>query len=124
MRSGSDIRGSSLAQPAGGVLNRLDDLHIAGAAAQMPDHGVADLVLARIGVLVEQRLCRQDESRGAEAALDAALLHEGFLDLIELAAVSERCDGLDVLALRLHRQIEAGVDRLAVDENRAGAALA
>src|ERR1017187_3607064 len=109
---------------AGRVLDGLDDLDVTRAAAQMADHSCADIILVRIWVFVQQRLGGEDEARRAKSALYAAFLHERFLDLIEIAAGGETFDGLDVLALCFHREIEAGVDRLAVDENRAGAALA
>src|SRR6266545_895957 len=112
-----------LLEPAGRVLDSLDDLDVARAAAQMADQCFADVVLARIRVLVQQRLGGEDETRRAESALHAAFLHERCLDLIENPAFGETFDRLDVLALRLHREIEARVDRLAVDQDRAGAAL-
>src|SRR5450759_1325785 len=106
---------------AGRVLDGLDDLDVTRAAAQMADHSCADIVLAWIWIFVQQRLSGEDEARRAKSALYAALLHERFLDLIENTTFGETFDRLDVLALRLHGEIEAGVDRLAVDENRASA---
>jgi hypothetical protein len=55
--------------------------------------------------------------------LHTAFLHKRFLDLIENATFGETFDRLYVLALRLHGEIETRVDRVAVDENRASAAL-
>jgi hypothetical protein len=72
-----------------------------------------DVVLARAWVVVQQRLGGEDKTRRTKSALYAAFLHERFLDLIEGAAFGETFDGLDVLALRFDRKIEAGVDRLA-----------
>ena len=41
---------------------------------------------------------------------------------MQLVAVAEPFDGADVLALRLHREHQAGAHRLAVEDDRAGAA--
>src|SRR5438132_9330396 len=73
-RFGSSWRGNRGLTPIeffGGRLDRFDDLGIAGAAADVAGDAEADLVLARIGVLVEQRLRHHDHARGAEAALRA-----------------------------------------------------
>src|SRR5262249_49631009 len=58
------------------------------------------------------------------AALRRAELGERLLQRMQLAAVRHALDGLDLAALALDRQGEAGQDGLTVDEHRAGAALA
>src|ERR1039458_66095 len=105
------------------VLDSLDDLHVTRAAAQMTDHYFADFVLAWIWIIVQQRFCGEYESRRTKSALHTALLHKRFLDLIENPTFGETFDRLYVLSLRLHGEIETRVDRVAVDENRASAAL-
>src|SRR5450759_567484 len=105
------------------ILDSLDDLDVTRAAAQMADHCFANFVLARIWVIVEQRLGGEDEARRTKSALHTAFLHKRFLDLIENATFGETFDRLYVLALRLDGEIETRVDHLAVDENRASAAL-
>src|SRR5437868_10846531 len=42
--------------PEGGQLHRVEDLRVAGAAAQVPGEGFADLVARRRRVLGQQRL--------------------------------------------------------------------
>src|SRR5213592_3953564 len=67
-------------------LHRVDDVLVAGAAADVPRDGPADLLLARVGVLLQQRGGHQQHRRGAEAALQAVLLLEALLHGVELAA--------------------------------------
>src|SRR5687768_10420883 len=62
---------------------RLDDVLVAGAAAQVARQRLADLALGRAGVLLEIRLDRQQEARRAEAALEAVALPERLLDRVE-----------------------------------------
>src|SRR5262245_31710667 len=77
------------AQLVGGVLDGLDDLVVAGAAAQVAGDAVADLVLARVGVAGEQRARAHQHAGRAEAALQAVALPEAFLERMQLAARGE-----------------------------------
>src|SRR5258708_36197677 len=58
----------------GGVLHRLDDVHVARAAAEGAGDRLPDLELAGIGVAREQRVARDHHARRAAAALQALLL--------------------------------------------------
>src|SRR5450830_691660 len=89
----------------------------------MADHCVANFDLARIWVGVQQRLRGEDETRRTKSALHATFLHKRFLNLIGNATFGQTFDRLYVLVLSLHSEIETRVDHLAVDENRASAAL-
>ena len=114
---------------AGGVppaakLDGLDDLLVAGAAAQVAADARLDLVPAGVGVLVQQRLGRHDHAGGAVAALGGGLLDEGLLDGVELVVVAQALDGVHPAALGLERRVDAGGHRLAVHQDGAGAALA
>src|SRR6266540_2761180 len=60
-------------------LHRLDDVLVAGAAADVPRDGPADVLLRRVRVLLEQGRRHQQHRRGAEAALQAVLLLEAVL---------------------------------------------
>src|SRR5262247_2089024 len=71
----------------GRVLHGLDDVHVAGAPAQIPRDRLADLLLARVLVSLEQRARGHQHARGAEAALQAVLLGEAFLHRVELPAL-------------------------------------
>src|SRR5512145_2573772 len=81
-----------------GKLHRLDDLHVAGAAADVAPQGPADFVLRRARVAAEQAGRGHDEAGRAVAALGAELLVKAALDRGERAARSERLDGIDALA--------------------------
>src|SRR6266568_3798150 len=82
-----------LLHAAGGVLDRLDDVDVAGAAAQVPRDGLADLELARRRVPGQQRRRGHHHARRAEAALQAVLLPEAELDRVELALLLQALDG-------------------------------
>src|SRR5262245_2050507 len=70
----------------------------------------------------QQRRAGHDEAGSAEPALLRVVVPEGLLDRVELAVLFESFDGPNLLALRLDGQRRAGVDRLAVNDHRAGAA--
>src|SRR5262245_42085131 len=78
-------------QPVG-QLDRVDDRHVAGAAAEVPVHGGPDLLVGRVGVLVQQRTGGHDVAGGAEPALETGLREEGLLDRVELLPAGETLD--------------------------------
>src|SRR5579863_900492 len=80
------------AQRGGGVLHRLDDVHVTGAAAEVAGDRLADLQLAGIGVALQQRVARDHHARRAETALQTVLLPEAVLDGMELAFLLEALD--------------------------------
>src|SRR5215510_4645542 len=74
-------------QPCGGVLDRLDDVHVAGAAAQIARDRVTDVRLGRTGVAPEQRHARHHHARRAVPALQPVLLPEALLNRMQLAVL-------------------------------------
>src|SRR5437773_11728854 len=58
------------------VVDRLHDVHVAGAAAEVPGDGLADLHLGRLRVRGEERDGRHHHSGRAEPALQPVLLVE------------------------------------------------
>src|SRR5262249_16832899 len=105
------------------VLDGLDDVDVAGAAAQVPGDGLADVGLARVGVPGEERRARPHHARRAEAALQAVLLPEALLHGVELAVLLEAFDGGDLVPIRLDREHRARLDGRPVEKDRAGAAV-
>src|SRR5207302_8836857 len=105
-------------------LNRLDDLRVAGAAAQVAGKRLADLVARWIRAGFEQRARRQQDARRAVTALRSSQLGERRLQWMELGAVCHALDGRDGAALQLYRQQQAAQLRPAVDEHSACAAFA
>ena len=98
--SGQQRVGRGLAaQERAGQLDRLDDLHVAGAAAEVVAQGVPDLLGRGIGVDVEQRLGRHDHAGDAEAALHGPGQHEGLLDEVRVGRRAQALDGDDVGAV-------------------------
>src|SRR5207245_6121574 len=93
----------------GGELHRLDDLLVAGAAAQVPADRIADLRLGRVGIRIQEGLSRYQHARSAVAALQAVRLAEAVLQHAHRAVgLRETLDGGDAVAVRLHDVHEAG----------------
>src|ERR1044072_1813602 len=110
---------SPLAHLLGRVLHGLHDIDVTGAAAEIPRNGLADLLLARVLVLLEQRARRHQHARGAESALQAVLLGEALLHRMELAALLQPLDRGDLRAVGLHGEHRARLDRVAVEDHGA-----
>src|SRR6266480_3439669 len=114
---------SVLRYALGRELHRLDDLLVARAAAQVPADRVADLLLGRGRVRIQQALGRDEHSGGAVAALQTVRLAEAVLQHAHRAVgPRETLDGGDAVAVRLHGVHEAGPYRLPVEHHRARAA--
>ena len=107
----------------GGPQHGLHDVLVAGAAAQVARERPPDLVLGRVGVLVEEGLGGQHHPGRAEAALEAVLLLEPLLQRVQLAGAGEALDRGHLVAVGLHREHRAALHRLPVDQHRAGAAV-
>src|SRR5262249_53948292 len=112
------------AHPGGRELDRLEDLDVAGAAAEIPRQRLLDLIAARFRVLLQNRLRGEEEPGRAIPALRRAQVREGLLERMETARVRHALDGLDVPSLALEAQVQTGEHRLSVHEHRAGPALA
>src|SRR5262249_42875461 len=65
---------------------------------------------------------RHEEARSAESALQPVVLMKGLLERIEPLTVGEALDGLDVTAVHLNGEEQAGSHGRAVDDDRARAA--
>src|SRR6478609_6822368 len=95
-------------------LDRLDDVVIAGASADVAVERLADLFLARLRVVGEQLHRRHHHPRRAEAALQAVALAERRLHRVQLAVLGQALDGRDLAALHLCREDRARLDRAPV----------
>src|SRR5580704_41465 len=102
-------------------LHRPDDLGISGTTTEITRQIVADLVVARIGVRVEQLPRHEDEAGRTEAALKGTGVDESLLHGIERLAAFH---GLDRRTFNESGEIEAPRHRLAVDQDGAAAAQA
>src|SRR5687768_1265812 len=90
--SGTDGR-ASRRHLLGRPLDGLDDVLVAGAAADVPGDGPADVLLAGVRVVLQERRRRQHHARRAEPALQAVLLLEAFLDGVQLARPAQALHG-------------------------------
>src|SRR5262245_8060138 len=106
-----------------GVLNRVDDVLITGAAAEIAGDPLTDLALGRLRVVLQQSDRRHDHPGRAETALQPVFFPEAFLQRVQLAVRGEPLDRRDGRSVGLHREERAGLRAAAVDENGAGAAL-
>src|SRR3954468_6788412 len=107
----------------GGPADRRDDVLVARAAADAAGDRGADLLVARVGVRVQQPAARHQHAGGAEAALQGVMLVEALLYRVELALTLERLDRADLMAFAHGREDRARLDRLAVHEDDARAAV-
>ena len=73
-----------------------------------------DFLIRGTGVAVQDLLRDHDHARRTEAALQAVLIPEGFLDLVHLAVGGHPFDGQDPGAIALDREDGAALDSLAV----------
>ena len=104
------------------AVQRVDDRAIAGAAADIALERMRQVGLVR---LVERgRGRRHDHAGRAVAALEGLRIVERLLDGMHLAVLGEALDGRDLAALAAEGGHQAGVERLAVEPHRAGAAVA
>ena len=108
----------------GGVLNGVDDVLVAGAAAEIAGDALAYLALRRRRVVLQQRHRRHDHPRRAVAALEAVLFPEAVLQRMQVAVRREPLDRRDRRAVGLDREDRARLRAAAVDEDGAGSALA
>src|ERR1043166_218815 len=79
-------------------MDRGDDARISAAAAQVPLHGLRDLIVIRVWIFPEQRNAGDDHARGAVAALHGAGFEKRLLQRMHAAIFLEAFDGGDVAA--------------------------
>src|SRR5215470_11675857 len=67
-------------------LNRLQNILVAGAAAEIPRKPLFDFFLVRVRVFVQQLVSRHEKPGRAKATLQSVFFAKRFLDRMELAA--------------------------------------
>src|SRR2546425_285404 len=112
-----------VSHPPGGQLDRLEDLDVPSAAAQIAGQRLADLLARRFRPGVEERLRGAQNSGSAVAALRGAELRERHLQWIGVRAPRQPFDRDDRPILALEGEDQTRELRPAVEEHRAGAAL-
>ncbi len=108
---------------APGVADGVEDLRVAGAAAEHAAKRFLGLGAARAGFLFQQRGGGHQHPRRADAALGGAVAQEGALQAVQPVG-GEALDGGDVAADGGGGRRQAGADRLSVQQHGAGAAVA
>src|ERR671923_618302 len=93
-----------MASPHRRLVDGLDDVLVAGAAADVALEPVPDLRLGEpVAVRAEELDTGHDHPRRAEAALERVVLPESLLQRMELAAPRKALDGRDLAAVGLDR---------------------
>src|ERR1700716_2229757 len=105
-------------------LDRLDDVVVTGAAAEVALEPQSDLVLRRVGVALEQLLRRHDHAGRAEPALGAMLVPERLLEGMQRRTLGEALDGRDLRPVSLDSKDGAGLHAVAVELDGARPAVA
>src|SRR5262245_13022676 len=112
-----------IASPHSRLVDGLDDVLVAGAAAEValepaPDLGIGQAVTVR----AEQLDGAHDHPRRAETALERVPLPERLLQRMQLAVVGKPFDRRHLGAVRLNGEHGAGLHCVAVEVDRAGTA--
>jgi hypothetical protein len=105
-------------------LCRLDDVVIAGTAAEIRRERVSDLCVRRVWVIAQECRQRHQKTRSAETTLEAVRLTKGRLKRIQISGRSKTLDGLEIVSGGLNREHDARADRFCIEQNGAGAAHA
>src|SRR6476646_1517873 len=122
--SGDDWGGLGSREFSGGLLDRLDDVHVASATTEIAADALPDLGFVGVGVLAEQPSRLHDHPRRAEAALKAVLIPERLLERVERRLAGHPLDRLELATIRLDREHRARLRARAIDVDGAGAAVA
>jgi len=105
------------AQPLRRIERRGDDILIAGATAQIAGNGNAHLLLGRVRIVAQEFDERRQNARRAEATLKPVVFMEGLLQGMQLVGRGrDALDGENIVAVRLHREHQAGTRRAIIEE--------
>ena len=112
------------AHAGGGEFDRLVNLDVARAAAEIAGERRYDLFAAGLGINGQQFFGDEQEGGRAVAALRRARVGESFLQRMKAGRASHALDGFDAATFGVESEHEAGEHRAAVDEDGARAAFA
>src|SRR6185369_7136080 len=106
------------------LLHRLDDVLVAGASAQIAFELGTDRLFIRVRMPLHQVDSGEHHAGRAESALQAVAVLERSLHRVQLAVSrGETFDGGYLRSIRLRGEDRARLDRIAIDQDGAGAAL-
>src|SRR5438067_12141228 len=106
------------------LLNRRQNARVGAAAADVAAHPFADLIVAVRVIFFYQRDRGTDLARRAIAALKSVVFDKSSLHWMQLFAVRQSFNRRDLVALVHDREGKSRGHPPAIDQNRAGAALA
>jgi len=110
--------------PFGRVLDRFNDLHVAGAHAQIASQRFANFRFGWIGIALQKCMARHYHARRAVTALKSVVLDECFLDGTQFTVFCETFDRCDFTPIRLHREMKTGFYDFAIEQHGASPTLA
>ncbi len=116
-------RGATRSALGSNASDRLDDLAVGTAPAEVTGHRAANLIVGGIGGAREQRLRGEDLTGRAETTLHRVVTYECLLHRIQPTVDGEPFDRRDLVPLALERERDARVNRTPIQKNCTGAAL-
>src|SRR5467141_2149203 len=105
-------------------LDRLHDVDVSRAHAQVPRYPFPDLLLAGSRVVSQKVVGCEEHARGAVPALEAVVLPESLLYRVELRALRQSFDRQYLGAIDLLGEEQARLHQFPVQDDGAGSALA
>src|SRR5437868_12541188 len=93
---------------AGGLLDRGDETGVGAAATNVAAERADDVLVAGIGIALEQGQARHDHAGGAVAALQGVGVEERLLQGVQPAIDLQALDRLDLLPGRAANLRDAG----------------
>jgi len=105
-------------------LNRIHNVRVARAPAQVALEAVRNFLPCRFGIALEQLDPGHDHSGRAVAALQSVALPKPLLDRVQLAVARQSFDSGDLCTISLNGEYRAGLNCLALHQDGAGAANA
>ena len=111
--------GDSLRVRGAGFGDGGHDVPVAGAAADHAGQLRGELLVGDLGFVAEQVVGAEQETRGAETALQGVVPPEGLLQRVQVVRTPEPFDGDDLGAVELAGEQQAGADCFAVDQHGA-----
>src|SRR5487761_863031 len=104
------------------IFDCFHDMLIPRAPAQIPFQSLPDFLACGMGITAQKLIGCKDHARSAEAALQAVLLPEPFLERMEFAVAGQPFNGGYFRSISLRGQYSAGLDRFAIQQYGAGPA--
>ena len=97
---GDDVHCAASPHVSGGFHHRAHDLVVTGAPAEIAGEPEANFFLARIRILLQQRIGRDQHARGADATLQRRHFQELLLQRMQMIALGHAFDGARSRGLR------------------------